>query len=83
MPACASNMKRQTSAATTVGMAHGRSAATRTSARPRTAVCMISASARPSASSSGTLISRERDGMEQRRRERGSPSRLHEVGRRR
>ncbi len=55
MPAWPSNMNRQSSAETTVGMAHGTSTAARTRARPRNARFMARASTQPSPSSSDTV----------------------------
>ena len=53
-PAGLSNMKRQTSAATTVGIAHGSSTAVRTSPAARETRSSASASTSPPASSSVT-----------------------------
>ena len=54
-PAGVSNMKRHTSAATTVGIAHGSSMAVRTRPRAASVRSSASASARPSTSSSVTV----------------------------
>ena len=73
-PVWPSNMKRQTSAATTVGIAHGRSAASRTAPRPRVAVCMMSASPRPRPSSTGTVTAANATVWTNAARNRGSPA---------
>ena len=64
-------MKRQSSADTTVGMAHGTSTAARTSARPRKARFIASASRQPSSSSSVTRHDREQERVRQRLAEPG------------
>ena len=55
MPARPSKMKRQSSADTTVGIAHGTSTAARTSERPRKARFIASARMQPSPSSIVTV----------------------------
>ena len=64
-------MKRQSSADTTVGIAHGTSTAARTRPRPRKARFIASASRQPSSSSSVTRHDGEQERVRQRLPEAG------------
>ena len=74
MPARPSNMKRQRSADTTVGMAQGTSTAARTSRRPRKARFIASASRQPSPSSRVTVAAVNSSVWPSASRKRASPT---------
>jgi hypothetical protein len=74
MPACESNMKRQRSAATTVGIAQGRSEVARAAPRPRNALFMASAITRPRTSSRETVTPVKNSVWPNDDQKRGSPA---------